>query len=211
MRRLASFIFLILVAAGVWFGARWFAHRGQIKATIVVENAGSLRRGDPVLEDGVEVGRVIRVDKIDERDAVTVRLSREHRRAIVSDSLFSIDKHALNVSNTFAVGRPVEDGAILHAREDRVSRWLAKHGGAVKPLLDKVRVKADELIDRDFAQWTADAPAWKREGSESLRRHVDQVRQRVAKAGADLRAADKADEARKLKERFAKWLDDVTR
>lgn len=211
MRRLASFIFLILLAAGVWFGARWFAHRGEIKATILFDSAGSLHRGDPVLEDGVQVGRVLRVDKIDDRDAVTIRLSREHRRAVVSDSLFSVDKHALNVSNTFAVGSPVEDGAILHAREDRVSRWLARHGGAVKPLLDKMRVKADELIDRDFAQWTADAPTWKQQGSESLRAHVDEVRQRVAKAESDLRAADKAEEARKLKERFEKWLDEVTR
>jgi hypothetical protein len=211
MRRLASFIFLILLAAGVWFGARWFAHRGEIKATIVFDRAGSLRRGDPVLEDGLEVGRVIRVDKMDDRDAVTIRLSRQHRRAIVSDSLFSVDEHALNVSNTFAVGGPVEDGAILHARQDGVSRWLAKHGGAVKPFLDKMRIKADELIDRDFAQWTADAPTWKREGSESLRSHVDEVRRRVAKAESDLRAADKADEARKLKERFEKWLSDVTR
>jgi hypothetical protein len=211
MRRVASVIFLILLAAGVWFGARWFVHRGELKATIIFDKGGSLRRGDPVLENGVQIGQVIRVDKVDDRTAVTMRLDRDHRRAIVSDSLFSVEDGSLNVANTFAVGAPVENGAIIHAREDRISRWLAKHGGAVKPYLDKARAKADEFIDRDFAEWTAKAPDWKQEGSESFKRHLDDARQRVAKAEADLRASNRADEARKLKERFEKWIDDVTR
>jgi hypothetical protein len=211
MRKVASVIFLFLLAAGVWFGARWFVHRGEVKATIIFDRAGSLRRGDPVLEDGLEVGRVIRVDKVDDRTAVTVRLDRDHRRAIVSDSLFTVEDGSLNVANTFAVGAPVENGAIIHAREDRISRWLAKHGGAVKPYLDKARAKADEIIDRDFAEWNAKAPDWKREGSEAFKRHLEEARQRVAKTEADLRASNRADEARKLKERFEKWIDDVTR
>ena len=210
MRRLGSILFLLLLAAGVWFGARWFAHRGELKATIVFDRAGDIRKGDPVLEEGAEIGRVIRVDKVDERTAVTVRLARDHRRAIVSDSLFSIHHGALNVSNTFAVGAPVENGAILRAREDRIGRWLAKHGSAIKPYLDKARVKADQFIDQDFAEWTAKAPEWKREGSDSFKRHVEQARQRVAKAESELRAADKMEEAEKLKKRFEKWIKDVT-
>ncbi len=211
MRRLFALILMIALAAAAWFGARWFAHRGEVKATIVFDDASSLRRGDPVLEDEVVVGRVVRIDKVDDRDAVTVRLSRDHRRAIVTDSLFSAGKHTLIVTNTFAVGRPVDDGAILYAREDRVSRWLAKHGGAVKPLLDKARAKADELIDDDFASWTAKVPEWKKEGAQSMRQHLEDARKRVAKAEADLRASDRAEEAKKLKERFEKWIDDVTR
>jgi hypothetical protein len=212
MRRFFALILMVVLAAAAWFGARWFAHRGEVKATIVFDDASSLRRGDPVLEDAVVVGRVIRIDKVDDRDAVTVRLSRDHRRAIVTDSLFSAERHALDVSNTFAVGRPIDDGAILYAREDKISRWLVRHGGAVKPLLDKARAKADALIDDDdFAGWTAKVPEWKKEGGQSLQRNLDDARRSVDKAVTDLRASNHAEEAKKLKERFEKWIDDVTR
>ncbi len=211
MRKLGALLFLVLLALAVWFGARWFVHRGEIKATIVFDRGGDIRKGDPVMENGTEIGKVIRVDKVDERTAVTVRLARDHRRSIVSDSLFSIDHGALEVTNTFAVGAPVEDGAILHAREDRIGRWLAKHGTALKPYLDKARAKADSLIDDDFSSWTAKAPEWKREGSDAFKRHVEEVRQKAEKAEADLKASNRADEARKLKERFEKWFDDVTK
>ena len=212
MRRFFALILMIGLAVAAWFGARWFAHRGEVKATIVFDDASSLRRGDPVVADDIVVGRVVGIDKVDGRDAVTVRLARDHRRAIVTDSLFSADKHELQVSNTFAVGPPVDDGAILYAREDKVSRWLAKHGAAVKPLLDKARARADAIIDEnDFASWSAKVPEWKKEGAQSLQQHLDEARRRVAKAEADLRASNHAEEAKKLKERFEKWIDDVTR
>ena len=72
-----------------------------------------------------------------------------HRRAVLTDSLFAVDHDQLIVTNTFAVGRPIDDGALLEAKEDSVSRWLAKHGGAVEPFVNKVRARADELIDKN--------------------------------------------------------------
>jgi hypothetical protein len=209
VRKLFSFLFLILLAVGVWFGARWFVHRGEIKATIVFGDAHGLKRGDPVVENGTVIGRVVAVNPIDDKTAITVRLSRDHRRSIVSDSMFTIDHHSLLVSNTFAVGRPVDDGTILNAREDRVTRWLAKHGGAVKPYLDAARAKADEWIDRDFDDWSAKVPEWKREGSDSFERHLDDVKRRVSKAEDDLRKNNHDDEARKLKEKFDRWLEEA--
>jgi len=209
MRKLFSFLFLVLLAVGVWFGARWLVHRGEVKATIVFRDAHGLKRGDPVTENGAVVGHVTNVSALDDRTAVTVQLDRDHRRSIVSDSLFAVDHHALVVTNTFAVGSPVDDGAILNAKEDRVATWLAKHGGAVKPYLDAARAKADEWIDRDFDNWTEKLPEWKREGSDSLQRHVDDVKKRVAKAEDDLRKTNRADEAKKLKEKLDRWLEDV--
>jgi hypothetical protein len=211
MRRLSALILMILLAVGAWFGARWLAHRGEVKATIVFDDASPLRPGDPVLDNQVVIGHVVRVDRVDDRDAVTIRLSRDHRRSVVTDSLFSIDGHALDVSNTFAVGRPIDNGTILYAREDRISRWLAKHGKSVKPLLDKARAKADALIDDDFSSWTAKVPEWKNEGADALQKHLDDAKKRVDKAEADLRASNRADEAKKLKERFQKWVNEVTR
>jgi len=206
MRKLLSLLFLVALAAGVWFGARWLVHRGEVKVTIVFDDARGLKRGDPVVENGTTVGRVVSVDRLDDRDAVTVRLARDHRRSIVSDSLLTVDHHSLVVSNTFAIGGPVEDGAILHPRQDRLSQWLAKHGGAVKPFLDNARAKADQWIDQDFDAWTAKLPEWKKEGKESLERHLDEAKRRVDKSVDDLRKSNHDGEARKLKEKFDQWM-----
>ena len=149
MRKLLGLVFLLVIAAAVWLGARAFVHRGEVKATIVFDDVHGLRRGDPVVEHNDVAGRVTSVDRVGERSAVTVRLDRMHRRSILTDSLFAIDHDQLIVTNTFAVGRPIDDGALLEAKEDRVSRWLAKHGGAVAPYVDKVRARADELIDKN--------------------------------------------------------------
>jgi hypothetical protein len=145
MRKLFALVFLVALAVGVWYAGQWFAHHGEVKATVVFKDSGTLRPGDPVIEKQVAVGRVTRIDPFDDRKAVTLRLSRDHRTAIVTDSLFSIDGRSLLVTNTFAVGRPVEDGAILSAREDRLGKWLAKAGPSVQPYVDKARSKAGEV------------------------------------------------------------------
>ncbi|HKO58771.1 MAG TPA: MlaD family protein [Thermoanaerobaculia bacterium] len=145
MRKLFALLFLVALAAAVWYGGRWFAHKDDVKATIVFRDSGALRKGDPVLEKQVVVGRVSSVDTFDDRKAVTVRLAPDHRKAIVSDSLFLVEGRTLAVVNTFAVGRPVESGAILYAKEDGVSRWLARNGPKAQPYLDQAKQKAGEL------------------------------------------------------------------
>jgi preprotein translocase subunit YajC len=211
VRKLASFLFLIVLAIAVWLGARWFVHRDEVKATIVFNDAHGLRRGDPVVENGATVGRVVAIDKVDERTAVTIRLDRDHRRSIVSDSLFAVDHQSLVVTNTFAVGAPIDDGAVIRVKEDGVSRWLAKHAGAVKPYLDAARAKADSFLDRDFDEWTKKVPEWKREGSAAFDKHLEEAKKRVEKTKTDLRNSNKAAEARKLEEKFEKWLAEVKR
>ena len=217
MRKLFAFLFLVVLAAGVWLGARWVAHRGEIKATIVFRQPVALQRGDPVVADGVRAGDVTSVDRIDDRDAITVRLTRQHRRAILGDSLFTVEDHRLIVSNAVAVGAPVADGDIIEAKQDRVSQWLAKHGAAVSPFLARIRSKADETLDkldadtmsRRLDERKAEVPDWKSEGKASFDKHLDEVKARVEKAEDEMRRHNKDDEARKLKERFEKWLEDV--
>ena len=164
MRKLLGLVFLLVLAAAVWLGARAFVHRGEVKATIVFDDVHGLRRGDPVVEHNDVAGRVTSIDRVGDRSAVTVRLDRMHRRSILTDSLFAIDHGQLVVTNTFAVGRPIDDGALLEAKEDGVSRWLAKHGGAVEPFVDKVRARADELIDKNSDA----AKKWKERVDRSL-------------------------------------------
>lgn len=158
MRKFLGVLFLVAVAAAVWLGARAFVHRGEVKATIVFRDPHGLRRGDLVLENGREIGRVTSVDRLDDRTAVTIRVDRDHRRDVVTDSLFAIDDHSVIVTNALAVGPPIADGAIIEAKEDRVSRWIAKHGSSVAPYVDKIRTGADQLIDKT-PQAKADAAA----------------------------------------------------
>jgi len=211
MRKLAALVFLAGVAVAVWAGAQWFVHRHDIKATVVFAKAPKLRAGDAVKENGRTIGKIVSVDPMDERHAVTIRLNRSDRRAIVTDSLFDVKDHALVVDNTFAIGRPIDDGAILEARDDRFARWLARHGAAAKPYIDAFRARIDALANRDFDEWTRRVPEWKKEGSEAFERHVEDVKKRVAAAEEELRKSDRAAEARKLKERFDKWLNEVGR
>ena len=206
---------LIALAALVWLGARYFAHRGEIKMTLMVRHADSVRNGDPVVEGDQTIGRVIKISHIDEgADAIVIRLDRKHRRDVVTDSFFSVENHRITVSNTFAVGKPVEDGAVVHVQEDRFSHWLAKHAGAVKPLMDKVKRIADEkldALDAELASATAKVPDWKREGKDVFQKNVDALQKKIDKAEDDLKRSDQAAEAKELRAKFDRWLAEVQR
>lgn len=212
------FLLLVIVAV-VWFGARALVQRGEVKATIVFDRADGLRKGDAVLTDGKPIGIVTKITRLDDSDAVSIRIDREHRRDVVSDSLFAIDRHRLIVTNTFAVGSPIASGAVLRASNDRVSSWLAKHAASVQPLIAKVKRAADaeidkideKHIDRELAEWKAKVPDWKAEGADALDHHLGTMKSRIAKIEDDLRRSNRAEEARKLKEKFDKWLEEVQR
>jgi len=174
MRKLGAILFLAILAVAVWAGARWMVTRGTVKATIIFQSAQGLSSGDPVLENKATVGKVTRVDKMDDRDAVTVRIDRDHRRAIVTDSLFTIDDHKLIIMNAFAVGAPVENGAVIQAREDKVSRWLARNGDKVEPLVDKLKAKADQGVETVRTSSSGEAQKLK----EKVDAWVDKVRKK---------------------------------
>jgi preprotein translocase subunit YajC len=212
-------LLLLVIVAVVWFGARALAHRGEVKATVVFDSAGAIRKGDPVVADGAPIGVVTKISHLDGSDAVSIRIDREHRRDVVSDSLFAIDGHRIVVTNTFAAGSPIADGAVLRARTDRVSSWLARHAAAVQPLIAKVKRAADDQIDKldekhiddELAALKSKVPGWKAEGADALDHRLGEVKSRVARIEDDLRRSNRAAEARKLKEKFDKWLDEVQR
>jgi preprotein translocase subunit YajC len=210
---------LLLIGAAVWFGARALVHRGEVKATVVFDRAGALRKGDPVVAEGAPIGIVTKISHLDGNDAVSIRIDREHRRDVVSDSLFAIDGHRIVVTNTFAVGSPIADGAVLRARTDRVSSWLAKHAAGVQPLIARMKRAADDQIekldekhiDAELAALKSKVPNWKAEGADALDHRLGEVKSRMATIEDDLRRSNRAAEARKLKEKFDKWLDEVQR
>jgi len=206
---------LIALAALVWLGARYFAHRGEVKATIVFHEAGALRKGDPIVENGETIGRVTSLTPLDGQVAVGIRLDRSHRRAIVTDSMFAADDHRIVVTNTFAIGKPIDDGAVLRAKDDsRFSRWLAKNAAAVQPFVDKLKRAADEQLDsldKELASASAKMPQWKKEGKDAFDKHVEELKKKVEKAEKDLEKTDHKAEARKLREKFDRWLAEVRR
>ena len=206
---------LIVLAALVWLGARYFAHRGEVKATIVFHQPGELRKGDPIVENGETIGRITGLTPLGDDTAVSVRIDRRHRRDVVTDSTFTADGRRVVVNNTFAIGKPIDDGAVLRAKDDdRFSRWLAKNAAAVQPFVEKLKRAADhqlDSLDKELASASAKMPQWKREGKEAFDKHVEELKKKIEKAEKDLEKTDHKAEARKLREKFDKWLAEVRR
>ncbi|HJW92894.1 MAG TPA: MlaD family protein [Thermoanaerobaculia bacterium] len=173
MRKLGAILFLAVIAVCVWAGARWAVTRGTVKATIIFQSAAGLRSGDPVVANQVVVGKVTNISKLDDRDAVTIRLDREHRKTVVSDSLFTVDDRKLVVMNAFAVGAPIEDGAVIQVKEDRLSKWAAKYGQKVEPLVDKLKAKADQGVESVRTSSSGEA--------QKLKEKVDSLMAKVRK------------------------------
>jgi ABC-type transporter Mla subunit MlaD len=206
---------LIALAAVVWLGARYFAHRGSVKVTLIVRRADAVRKGDPVVEGGRAIGQVIKTSHVDEgADAIVVRIDRDHRRDVVSDSLFTVKSRRVEVNNTFAIGKPLEDGAVVQVKEDRLARWLAKHGQAVKPLIEKAKRAADEKLDAlnaELASASAKAPDWKRQGRDVFDKNVAALQKKIEQAEDEMKRSDQAAEAKKLREKFDRWVAEVQR
>ena len=217
MRKLGAFLVLVLLAFAVWIGARYIRHRGEVKVTIIFREA-ALAAGDPVVENNVVVGRVI-------REVVGVPSSAqllgrppadlEQQVAHRDDADRGGDDEHIRYLEKEAT--PVADGDIIYAKEDRLSRWLAKHGASVQPLIDKLKNATDEKLDsltadnfdEKLAEWKAEVPQWKKEGSASVDRRVAELEARVGVMTRQLERANRAEEARRLKERFQAWLNDI--
>ncbi|HKO03005.1 MAG TPA: hypothetical protein VJ032_15000, partial [Thermoanaerobaculia bacterium] len=85
------------------------------------------------------------------------------------------------------------------------------------PLIDKLKNATDEKLDsltadnfdEKLAEWKAEVPQWKKEGSASVDRRVAELEARVGVMTRQLERANRAEEARRLKERFRTWLNEI--
>jgi hypothetical protein len=219
MRKLVAIVFLLVLAAGVWYGARRFASRDDVRVTVIFKDAGALSRGAHVTVEDVVIGRVTKVAELETQHAVSIVVEKEHRNELLRDSIFVIreegDSARLQVVNNVAVGSPLADGAVVYAREDSVSRWLAKHGPEVGALLGKLEGKARELVDdyesgkltRELDQYREKFPEWKRQGEDVARRNLESLERRVEQMEEALRKENRDEEAEELKRRFETWRD----
>ena len=191
MRRFLAVLFLLILAAGLWMAARWSRHRDDLRVSVVFDSASGLRKGSRVMSKGRVIGQVTGVAALEKGEAVSVRIVKSSRSELMTDSLFSVGqasgKPVLIVTNTIAVGRPLEDGAVIRVREDKISRWIARHGEKLGPLLGKVQRKASELIDQ-YQEGKLDAeldkirekiPEWRREGDEVLTRRLEELSDKI--------------------------------
>ncbi|MGA7616010.1 MAG: MlaD family protein [Thermoanaerobaculia bacterium] len=219
MRRILALLLLAGIAVGVWYGARWIRHRDDLRATLVFDHAGDLRRGDPVEVRGVRIGTVTGIARLENQDAVSIRVDHQHRNQILSDSLFTIEgsrpgPSRLEVHNILSVGKPVESGAVIRVRSDRLTRWLAKNGEKVAPVFAELGQKAKQLVDqyesgelkKQMDEWRREYPEWKREGRAAAEKHLDEIRRKIDQVEAELRKEDRKAEAEKLRQQFQEWM-----
>lgn len=224
MRKLVAILVVVALAAAAWWGARWYKHKDDLRATIVFHSADELRRGSHIVEEGVVIGTVTKVSRLDGQDAVSIRVSPQYRNEVMTDSIFDIEGDAptarIEIDNTMSVGKPVADGAVIYAREQsKIARWLSEQGKKIAPLLKDFGARAGELIDefesekldQQLDALTEAIPEWKKEGEEVAKKRIAEAEKKFAELEADLRKAQKNIEADKLRARFEKWLADAKR
>lgn len=219
MRKLLALTAVVLIVALFWSGTGWFGRSDELNAVIVFDRPEGLRAGDRVVQDGTPIGEVRKVSTVDGRPAVTIRVPEEHRSALRSDSLVRVvrggSRPQLEVDSNFAVGRPLEDGAVLRARDHDLARWLDKGKDAVTPAARRMRDSAvawiertgTEKIDREIDDWTRRIPEWKQEGREAFAAHVAAARKTSEEWEASLRSAGRKADADRVRQRVDEWLD----
>lgn len=221
IRRVLALFLLILVAAAIWLGARWFRSRNDLRATVVVSSADSLREGDPVMEDKNVIGQVRDITSLEGRDAVLIHVPERHRQRVMTDSIFYVlekdGRGSLQVTNTLAIGTPLEDGAVVKARDDRLARLLVKHGPQIEAFLGTVRDRTATLLrdydsgelSRELEDLKARVPEWEKQGAEVLSERIGDLKKRARKVEDALRKENRDEEANRLRERVDKWLGDI--
>lgn len=217
LRTVFAILLLAILATAVWYGVRWFAQRDDLHVTVVFESAGELRPGDAVTSGGLVIGRVTKISRLESQEAVSILVQKEHRGEMMRDSLFSIEEAGgearLEVINSVAVGALLPDGAVVYARDDKLSRWLAKHGSEVGAVLGKLEGKARKLMDdyesgkleSEIERYKQQVPEWRRQGEDVLRRNMGKAEEKVEAMEKVLRDNDRVKEADELRRRFEEW------
>ena len=215
MRTFLALIFLIGLAAAIWYGVRWMETRDELEATLIFDSADELVPGNLVVSGALVIGEVTKVTPLQGKDAVSIRVEEDHRDEIRTDSRFRIDgRHpdaVVLVGSKLAFGRPVREGDVLYARQSGVTRWLEEKGGG---LLARVREEASrigtdgEMKDK-LQQWEAEIPNWKQQGDEILAENLETIGGQVDRLEARLRESGKELDAQEIRRDFEGWLGKV--
>lgn len=219
-RALLKFLFFAAVLAAVWYGLRIFRSGDELVATILFDEASGLEKGAEVLLRDEPIGEVGEVNAVGGKTAATVHVRKEHRGDVLTDSLFEIsgDPAAIRVVNSIAVGAPVGNGAVIIAKRDRLTTFLAQGGEKLQPHIERARKKAGEWIaefdngefQKQFDEWKAKSPEWKKQGKETFEKNVDEMKEQVEALEKSLRSASRNVEADKIRRDFDDWVRRVS-
>lgn len=219
IRRLFAWLFLIAIVVGLWYGARWFRQSRALEATLIFDTPQVVQAGVPVTLDGERIGRVVRVSRLEKRQALVVSVERERRNFVRTDSSFEVEraegKPQLVVSSRFAIGRPVEDGAVIHVRRNKLAGMMEKGAARVIPVarewtdrtIEALKSYDSEKLESQFDDWSAKVPEWKEAGKESFDRNIEAISKKVDQAEAELRKSKRKADAERLRARFNRWLE----
>lgn len=220
IRSFLKLLLFVAVIAGVWYGLRFVGSRDDLVATILFEHAAGLEEGADVRLGDEKIGDVREVHSIGSKTAATVHIRKHHRGDVLTDSLFEVggDPVGIRIVNSIAVGAPVQSGAVIIAKRDRLTTFLAHGGEKLQPHIDMVRKKAEEWLadfdngkfQRQFDEWKAKAPEWKRQGKETFERNVGEMKEQVDELEKSLRSASRNAEADRLRREFDDWVRRVS-
>jgi hypothetical protein len=220
-RALFKFILFLAVIGGIWWGLRYFAVRDDVVATLVFKEADGVRKGSELRARDKVIGTVREVHPVGSKTAVTVNVRKHHRGDFLTDSLFEItgDPAYIRVVNSIAVGAPITDGAVIIAERDRMTKFLAHGGEKLQPQIEKARRQAEEWVadfdngsfQKQFDDWKAKAPEWKKAGRETFDENVGEMKEKVDELERSLRSASRNADADKLRREFDDWVARVSR
>jgi len=213
----------IAVLGGLLYVAFHFSrtvqHEDDLVATLIFDEAPGVSRGTPVVEKGETIGEVTSVGSVSDKAAVTIAVPREHRNRIFTDSSFEIGgtPAEVRILSTISVGPPVENGAVIVARADKVSKFIAKGSEKLAPHIAAAKEKALEMISEYDAEmfreqldeWKERVPEWKAQGADTFKRNVAELDETVDEIEAALRKISRDAEADKIRKAFDDWVKDV--
>jgi len=213
----------IAVLGGLLYVAFYYSrtvqHEDDLVATLVFDAAPGVKRGTSVVEKGEKIGEVTAVGTVSDKAAVTIEVPREHRNRIFTDSSFEIagTPAEVRILSTISVGSPVENGAVIVARADKVSKFIAKGGEKLAPHVAAAKEKALEMISeydaemfrKQLDEWSERVPEWKAEGKDAFKRNVADLDDTVDEIEAALRKISRDAEADKIRKAFDDWVKDV--
>lgn len=215
IRTFLALVFLVGLAAAIWYGVRWMESRDELEATLIFDSADELVPGNLVVSGALVIGEVTKVTPLQGKDAVSIRVNQDHRDQVRTDSRFRIDgthpDAVVLVGSKLAFGRPVREGDVLYARQSGVTRWLEEKGGGLIARVQEEasRIGSDGEMKAKLQQWEAEIPNWKQQGDEIFAENLETIGEQVDRLEASLRESGKELDAQKIRRDFEGWLGKV--
>ena len=213
--RILFLIILVAIVAGAWWAVRHMAGDDDLAAVVEFSAPTSLREGDPVTLEGSEIGRVSAVESRGGGEAIRILIDGARRADVRADSVWRVERDAgvavLVIDNRVAVGRPVEDGAVLRGGDDPAGRWMERGRewlGRIGSEVERLGSEADTSgIEAQFDEWTARIPEWKSRGEQALDGARAQIEPRMRDLERRLREAGRTEDADRVRRRLDEWLE----